>query len=271
MTFHPSQSILILMDGLRPEPVARGLMPTLSRMAAEGAATLAARSVMPSITLPCIASIFLSVPPAEHGTITNTWTHSADRLPGLFEMAHAGGLQTACFHGWDPLRDLSRPEVLDFCFYHRSGDPLSGETEREVCAFAGDWIAAHRPGFSFLYIELPDQLGHKFGFLSPEYLQGCTRLDTALASFLQRLEQSGMLDETLLVLTADHGGHERSHGSEMPEDMTVPLVLRGPGVRPGCNLKAPVGILDIAPTITHLLGLGTPPGWQGHVLAEALL
>jgi arylsulfatase A-like enzyme len=85
------------------------------------------------------------------------------------------------------------------------------------------------------------------------------------------LERAGILDETLLVLTADHGGHERSHGSDSSEDMTVPLIMRGPGIKKSCNIEGPTSILDIAPTITRVLGLATPPGWQGRPLMEALL
>lgn len=266
----PQRAILILMDGLRPEPLLDGRMPAIHRFAAGGAASYATRSVMPSITLPCIASIFLSVPPRRHKTVTNDWHHNRNALPGLFEMARGGGLMTASFHGWDPLRDLSRPDVLDFCYYHRSGDPLTAQTEKEVCRYAGDWIAAHQPGFAFIYIELPDQLGHKFGYLSPEYLAGCERVDRAVNSFLERMTQAGLLESSLLVLTADHGGHERTHGSEMPEDMTVPLILRGPGIKPQIELRQPSCILDIAPTITHLLNLATPEEWEGRVLAEAL-
>lgn len=258
------------MDGLRPEPLALGLMPNLSRLAEEGAFTPSARSQMPSITLPCIASIFTSLPPAEHGTQTNTWAPHNPPFPGLFEMARSGGLLTASFHGWDPLRDLSQPDVLDFGFYHRSGDPVSGDSEAEVCAFAGDWIALNRPGFAFIYIELPDQLGHKYGFLTPEYLEGCRRVDRAVGAFTRRIEQAGLLGSSLLALVADHGGHERTHGSDSPEDMTVPLILRGPGVKPGAEI-GPASILDLAPTITRLLNLATPPGWRGRVLEEALL
>ena len=267
----PQRAILILVDGLRPEPVEQGLMPALSHLAAGGTATLKARSVMPSITLPCIASIFLSVPPTRHKTLTNTWHHNRRPLPGLFEMARAGGLLTASFHGWDPLRDLSQPDVLDFAYYHRSGDPIASQTESEVCQFAADWIVRHQPGFSFIYIELPDQLGHKFGYLSPEYLSGCERVDAALSGLFERLKQAGLLDEAVVVVTADHGGHDRTHGTPLPEDMTVPLILHGKGVRTGHLLEGKASILDIAPTITHLLGLPTPPEWQGRVLMEALV
>ena len=266
----PSRAILVLMDGLRPEPLADGRMPNLARLASEGASTLSTRSQMPSITLPCIASIFLSLPPTQHGTLTNTWQRRDPPLPGLFEVARAAGLLTASFHGWDPLRDLSQPEVLDFGHYQRSADPITGDTETQVARFAGEWIAVNRPGFAFVYIELPDQLGHRFGFLSDEYLRGCERVDRAVALFVERLATANLLEDSLLVLTADHGGHEHAHGSELPEDMTVPLILRGPGIRAGAQIDGSAEIIDIAPTIAHLLGLATPAGWQGKVLREAL-
>lgn len=265
----PSRAVLVLMDGLRPEVITQGHMPFLSSLAAGGAATLAARSVMPSITLPCITSIFLSAPPEVHGTFSNTFNHQPEPLPGLFEMARAAGLLTAAFHGWDPLRDVAQPDVVDFVFYHRSADPVDGDTEHEVTAFAAEWIARLQPGFSFLYIELPDQLGHRFGYLSPAYREGCQRVDRAVQSFVEGLRAAGLLEDTLLLLTADHGGHEHGHGEDIPEDMTVPLILSGPGVRAGAALDGGVSLLDIAPTLADRLQLAIPESWQGRVLREA--
>ena len=92
-------------------------------------------------------------------------------------------------------------------------------------------------------------------------------MDRAVALLVDRLAQAGLLEDTLLVLTADHGGHERSHGSDSAEDMTVPLILRGPGIRAGVTRSTGRrAILDIAPTITHLLGLATPTTGRGALL-----
>src|SRR5918911_39533 len=112
--------VLILIDGLRPEAIDAANCPRLKGMRARGAATMRASSVMPSVTLPCHASIFHSVPPARHGITTNVWTPMARPLPGLFDLAHAAGKRTAFFYNWEELRDLGRPGSLDISYFRNT-------------------------------------------------------------------------------------------------------------------------------------------------------
>ena len=65
-----------------------------------------------------------------------------------------------------------------------------------------------------------------------------------------------------VMITSDHGGHGTGHGSEMTEDMTVPLFIIGEGSQSGENLGA-LSILDVAPTVLGILGVSAPDYWQG--------
>ncbi len=67
---------------------------------------------------------------------------------------------------------------------------------------------------------------------------------------------------------ADHGGHDHGHGTDRPEDMTVPLIFCGPGVKRGYHIKRTVSTMDVAPTILYALGIPIPEAWQGDVLVE---
>lgn len=69
-------------------------------------------------------------------------------------------------------------------------------------------------------------------------------------------------EDWTVIITADHGGHDRSHGSTMPEDMKIPVFFRGPAFEPGKILNN-VNIKDIAPTITALLGVDPDEEWEG--------
>jgi type I phosphodiesterase/nucleotide pyrophosphatase len=71
-------------------------------------------------------------------------------------------------------------------------------------------------------------------------------------------------EEYTAFVTADHGGHDRIHGTELPEDMTIPLLVYNPHLAPEEITDA--SILDIAPTITNLLGVAPDKEWEGHVL-----
>ena len=74
---------LILVDGMRPDGLAQAPTPTLDRLIANGAASMSARTIMPSITLPCISSLFLGVSPERHGITSNVYTPPARAVPGL--------------------------------------------------------------------------------------------------------------------------------------------------------------------------------------------
>jgi arylsulfatase A-like enzyme len=89
------------------------------------------------------------------------------------------------------------------------------------------------------------------------------RVDAALGTLLAALPEKA----TVLV-TSDHGGHDRAHGSEMPEDMTIPWLIAGPGIRAGHEIQAPVSVLDTAPTLARVLGLQPDRQWEGRCPEE---
>jgi arylsulfatase A-like enzyme len=71
-----------------------------------------------------------------------------------------------------------------------------------------------------------------------------------------------------IIVHADHGGHERTHGTDSPDDMTIPWIAAGPTIRRGHTINAPVSLLDTAPTIARLLGLRQPAEWEGRPVEE---
>jgi bisphosphoglycerate-independent phosphoglycerate mutase (AlkP superfamily) len=70
-----------------------------------------------------------------------------------------------------------------------------------------------------------------------------------------------------MVITADHGGHARTHGTEMPEDMTIPIAFYGPQWEKGKALEQ-IRLLDIAPTIVDMMGCEAPADWDGVSLLK---
>ena len=72
-------------------------------------------------------------------------------------------------------------------------------------------------------------------------------------------------DEYSVIIMADHGGHDRCHGTDMPEDMTIPLFFFGKEFTPG-ELSDELSLLDIAPTIVKIMGLEPDREWEGRSL-----
>jgi len=71
-------------------------------------------------------------------------------------------------------------------------------------------------------------------------------------------------NEYTVIVTADHGGHDRNHGTDLPEDMTIPMFFFGPAFEPGKQFQG--SILDLAPTITALMKIPPAKEWEGHSL-----
>lgn len=68
-----------------------------------------------------------------------------------------------------------------------------------------------------------------------------------------------------IIVTADHGGHERMHGTDCPEDMTIPMFFGGDGFEGGKDLGE-ISLLDIAPTILAWMNMPPSAEWQGSSL-----
>ena len=262
--------ILFVVDGMRPDGMLQAQAPTMHRMLAEGASTLAARSVMPAITLPCHISMFHGVPPEVHGVTTNAWEpFPGGPIPGIFDLVRDSHKQPASFYTWEQLRDLSRPGSLAHAHFIDIYYPAAENVDLAIARAAADYLVSARPDFTFIYLGLTDEVGHRYGWMSPQYLEAISTADAAIAHVFSRLEEAGLAHDTACLLTADHGGHGHGHGEDCPEDMTIPWVLTGPGIKRGAQLSTPVRIYDTAPTIAHLLGLHIPADWQGQAVTEA--
>jgi arylsulfatase A-like enzyme len=253
--------VLISIDGVRPDAITPERCPNLTALAGRGASTMTARSVMPSITLPCHMSIFHSVPPSRHGITANLYLPMARPLPGLVEVARAAGLRSAFVHSWEPLRDLARPETLAYSYYREP--PHTAQYDDPVAQEAQRLLGAEHFDFVFVYFGSVDGAGHLYGWMSPEYLGQLARVDGLLGAVVAALPVGASL-----IVHADHGGHERTHGSDSPEDMTIPWLACGPSIREGHTIAAPVSLLDTAPTIARLLGIEPAPEWEGRAVGE---
>ncbi len=256
--------ILVTLDGVRPDAIQQAHTPHLDRLMAGGAYTLNARSVMPSMTLPCHMSIFHSVPPQRHGTLSNDYHPSARPLPGLFEQVHEANLRGGIAYGWEPLRDLSRPLSLTWSYFHRLDLANLLTADMPIVAAAADVIVKRALDFLFVYIGATDEAGHFYQWMSDEYLRQVEIADGQVGVLLDVMTA----DDTMLV-EADHGGHDRMHGTNSPEDMTIPWMVWGRGIRQGHLVEQPVTLLDTAPTVAALLPNVKPaPQWEGRVIAE---
>ncbi|MBD2871911.1 alkaline phosphatase family protein [Paenibacillus arenilitoris] len=252
--------LLILVDGMRPDSLELAGHPYIAEMKAKGSSALDARTVMPSVTLPCHMSLFHAVPPERHGIVENVYTAQVRPIAGLFEQLAAHGKSCGLFHNWAELRDLARPGALAHsCFI--SGSVYTYEaTNQMLTDRAIEYMNEESPDFVFLYLGLVDEIGHRHGWMSEAYIQSV--YDSWVC--IERAARAIPEDYAVIVM-ADHGGHDRTHGTDMPEDMTIPIVMKGGSFSPGQRIEG-ASIIDVAPTIAKLLGVPGNKDWEGKCL-----
>src|SRR5205823_13203143 len=120
---------------------------------------------------------------------------------------------------------------------------------------AAEVIQQNKPALLFVHFDDVDHAGHTFGWKSPEYFEAVEQIDGLIGNLMTALTNAGINRQTMLIMTADHGGKDKSHGGATMEEIEIPLVIHGPGVAGGHEIKGPVNTYDLAPTVAWILGL----------------
>ena len=250
--------IMILADGMRPDSMVG--VENAQRIIAESSYTMNAETVYPSVTLPCHISLFHSVTPQRHGTTTNTYVPQVRPINGLCEVLKQADKKCAIFYNWEEIRDVSRPNSLAHsCFYagRRIGYKQAGE---ELTDEAIKYLKKYDTDFTFIYFGYPDMQGHNHGWMTDEYFE-------AIQSSWNNIEKlmNELGDEYTYIITSDHGGHDRTHGSDMPEDMIIPIIINGRDFEKGKTFES-ANIIDLAPTVAKLIDVEPDEEWEGKSL-----
>ena len=252
--------ILISIDGMRSDGLQQCNNPYVKELEKICTYTYKARSMVPSVTFPCHFSMTHSVTPQRHGILTNTYVPQVRPVEGIFEKIKQAGGVSAMFYGWEPLRDIALPGTLKFATYINAYMKESSDTVLTDEAIRV--ISENKPDFAFLYmVETDEKGGHDNGWMSEEYLR---RIAIAIDNVKRIIDTFG--EEYSVIIMADHGGHDRSHGSTCAEDMTIPLFFYGTEFSAGEEIEKEISLLEIAPTIANIMGITPDIEWEGSSL-----
>lgn len=265
--FEPMKPTVVLfsIDGMRPDGLLQANTPNIDRLMSRGAYTMRARSVMPSVTLPCHTSMMRGVDVPRHGITTNIFTPLARPVPSLFDVAHDNGLLAGSFYNWGELRDLCNPWSLKVNYMVNDSHDANGDWN--VALGVAEYIEKRPLDLIFVYLGCTDSAGHDYGWMSEPYIAAIGDADRCIGRVLEALTDRG--HEVIAFVGTDHGGHDRHHGTEADEDMTIPWMVSGPGI-PAGEIASEVRIYDTAPTIASLLGLPLPREWDGRPIPEVV-
>ena len=139
-------------------------------------------------------------------------------------------------------------------------------TERAIA-----YLKEKRPEFTFIHLDHVDGAGHDHGHGSPEYYEAVSEADRLIALILQGLKDAGIAQETIVLITADHGGKGKGHGGATMEEIEIPWIIAGPGIASGKEIKDPVNTYDTAATIAFIFALTTPKAWIARSVDEAFI
>ena len=136
------------------------------------------------------------------------------------------------------------------------------KANRAVCDAAVACVKNLAPDFCFTYLGWVDEQGHDTGWMGEEYLHSLDESFKCVEEIINAMDK-----EDIVIVIADHGGHDRGHGSQLPEDMNIPMFFIGPDFVPGKILNN-LSLLDIAPTIAKIMNVPIPREWEGTAVVD---
>lgn len=265
-----SKLLLIVLDGL-PWRNWRKFMGNLEGWVQSGEARVwKMRSVLPSTSACCYASIHTGVPPQVHGILSNDVRFRVSQPDIFSEVKKAGGRTGAVTHSYwseffnrapfDFIRDIEYDEpdgpITHGRFHTMTGYNHNNQmTPSDVDLFATLTMLCMRHGIDYgiLHTCTLDSMGHRYGHDCGEMDQALFAMDAMLAAFLPKWLEAGYE----VMVTADHGqtdrGHHGGHDDEM-QDFALYYFGKGEGPKDDVRLDQ----LQLAPTVLQRLGVPAP-------------
>lgn len=263
----PQAAVVIGVDGLSVAGLEKANAPNIKALMRRGAYSLKARGVMPTVSSPNWSSILSGAGPEQHGVTSNEWqrdkheidpvcTGSEPIFPTIFGVLHAAKptLRLAAIHDWDGFGRLFERSAVN----HIARVEHSAETVKAAIAY---WNQ-EKPHFLFVHLDDVDHAGHSKGWEGEHYLAEVERVDGLIGQLV-----SAVGNTTLILVTADHGGTGTKHGNLRMNELQIPIIMAGPGVKAG-ELPAGANNFDIAPTLSTMFKVAPHSCWVGKPLVK---
>ena len=272
--FETKHVVVIGIDGMSPDGVIKANTPVMDSLMKAGSYTLHARGVLPTSSSPNWASMISGAGPEQHGITANSWekdephmqpiaTLNGEIFPTIFAVLRQQKpeAEIGVIYHWDGFGRLFEKDAVNY--------DVHGETERETAQLAANYIKEKKPDFTFIHYDHVDGAGHGSGHGSPEYYKSVELADSLIGVVVNAVKQSGMLDETVIIISSDHGGLGTSHGGETLEEIEIPFIISGKGVKKNYQIPHEVYTYDNAATVAFAFGVQQPYAWIGRAVKSA--
>ena len=205
--------IIISIDALHPAALNAGTTPTIYGEMRQGAFTLEGQSTNPPLTLISHAAMFTGLGPDKSGKADNQWQPGEPTIERrtIFNSAKQNGFQTGFYYSKQKLGYLVN-EAVDV--YRWSRD--------DAIDFAEAFVRKPGRHFVFLHVSGLDFVGPEHGWLSKEYMEELSYIDEYLTPLIRLVKEQ---KNFVIIVTSDHSGHGKIHGSQHPDDFRLPFVI----------------------------------------------
>jgi predicted AlkP superfamily pyrophosphatase or phosphodiesterase len=267
--------IFIGLDGWGSYSFEKAEMPNVKKLAKEGSCTLKKRSVLPSSSAVNWASMFMGAGPELHGY--TEWGSKTPELPSrvvvknkifptVFQLLRdkKPNAETGCIYDWEGIKYLV--DTLSLNYYEQSPDYKV--VPEGLCDMAVKYIIGKKPIFAAIIFDEPDHTGHQDGHDTPEYYTTLSRLDGYIGKIIEAVKEAGFYDETIFIITSDHGGINKGHGGKTMQEMETPFIISGKNIKKGLLFDESMMQFDIASTIACIFELKQPQVWIGRPMTQ---
>lgn len=268
--------IVIGVDGMSPDGIRKAATPVMDSMVAGGAVKWNVRTVLTTASSQNWASMIMGAGPEQHGIINNDWERDNHTLPPV--VAGEEGIFPTIFQ---IIRE-QKPDAEMGAVYHWRGFGRLFEkravnydkhfsTEDSTAADFIRYIKTKKPTFGFVHFDHVDHAGHHDGHGTPVYYAAVAKADSLIGEVLQAIRAAGMEDNTLVFVTADHGGVGKGHGGPTPQEAEIAMILYGKDIKKGYQIQQQVYTYDLAATIAFAFKLTAPYAWIGRPVKPAFV
>ena len=274
--FRTEHLIIIGVDALSPNGVINADTPVMDELMNNGSYTLNARGVLPTSSSTNWASMVSGAGPEQHGITSNGWERDEHTLPAvvqgeegifptIFNVARKQRpeLEMGAIYTWSGFGRLIERSLLDYDSNEKS-DELTVEK-------AINYIKKKTPNFLFIHLDEVDHVGHSLGHKTSHFYDAVAHIDQQIGKIIQSTKEAGIYDKTTFIISADHGGIGYGHGGETLDEIEIPFIIFGKGIKKNYLIRNQVYIYDNAATAALLLGLNQPQAWIGRPVKTAFI
>lgn len=246
-------------------------IPNIRQMMEQGAYTLKKRSVLKSESAINWASMFNGAGTELHGyanwnsqtpEIPSATTNSHGIFPTIFSIMREQNpkVEMGCIAEWDGIKHLVDSLAIDYVDVASNYE----KDPEQLCRMAEKYIKERRPTLAVIIFDQVDHVGHAIGHDTPDYYNVLASLDKQIGRIVQAVKDAGIYDDTVFILSSDHGGIGRGHGGMSLLEMETPFIICGKGIKHGYVISDVMIQYDIAATIAEIFQLHRPQAWRGQ-------